>query len=59
MPLLKLKLAVKKCQSGDNISLLVSDPASSIDVRRWANKMGYIVDTVKIDQTQTQIFVQI
>ncbi|WAJ69093.1 sulfurtransferase TusA family protein [Catenovulum adriaticum] len=41
MPLLKLKLLLKQCHSGDTIEQLVTDKTSVKDIPAWLENKGY------------------
>ena len=42
LPVLKLRKALKKCDDGDIVKLIASDPAALIDVPHFCNESGNI-----------------
>ena len=40
MPIVKLKKATKKMESGQHLKLVATDPGSTRDVPAWAGKIG-------------------
>ncbi|NTS75973.1 sulfurtransferase TusA family protein [Catenovulum sp. SM1970] len=58
MPLLKLKLLLKKCELCDTIELLVADNASVKDIPAWAEKKGYLVQCNKINNHVVSIMIK-
>lgn len=53
MPLLKLKLLLKQCRSGDIIEQLITDKTSVKDIPAWLENKGY---GVQINQQTHSVY---
>ncbi len=59
MPLLKLKLLLKQCQTGDQIVQSITDTRSVKDIPAWLEMKGYSVEIRRLDSQITILDIKI
>lgn len=58
LPLVNLRMMLKKMQSGDTCVILLADSGSKSDIPKLLDKQGYQYSTLRIDDSHIQLTIQ-
>ncbi len=58
LPLVKMRLMLKKMHKGDTCKIRIADHGSKKDIPKYLHKMGYIFYEKIVDNTIVELFIE-